>query len=458
MKKIILSIVMVCAECGVMAQSLTSYYMPDAIERRNHNIAFAPERGYFAIPLVGSTNIGLNGNLSVSSLVYQNSAGNLVTLLDGGISSADALGDLNKGANFTAIESRFELFNFGAYCKDKSSFWSFNMGLRTNASISLPYELFEFMKLGKESNISDINMYMESFMDVGFGYSRRLMDDKLTVGGRVKVLMGLASANLNISKFDVDMNEEQWAVEAAGELDVYGPGITNDGAIVGEEFDFDNLDIATFKPAGMGFAVDLGAEYEVMDRLKVSLAVNDLGYIKWKQACGVSAVMDMAPVTFEGVDVSGDGTVVEPDFNFDDLTLNNAESKSSTRFMQASLNMGGEYSFLDELFGVGVLYSIKFWEAKTMHNFVLSGNVRPISWFTFGASYGMTNGSNTLGLAINLSPSWFNLYLASDFLLCKKTAQYIPINQSAMNLSLGLAIPIGKRSLRSKYTTLTAAE
>ncbi len=449
MKKIFLSLAMACATCGVMAQNLTSYYMPDAIERRNLNIALAPERGYFAIPIVGSINIGLNGNLSTSSIIYQNGNGSLVTMLDGAISATEALGNLNEGANFTALENRFEVLNFGHYCKDKKSFWSVNMGLRTNASVNLPYELFEFAKLGKEGDISGINLYMESFVDIGFGYSKSV-SDKLIVGGRAKVLVGLASANLNISKFDVEMNGDKWGVDAVGDLDIYGPGLVNPGAVIGDEMDFDNLEIDSFKPAGMGFAIDLGAEYEVFDKFKVSLAVNNLGFIKWSEGSNVSSTM-AASQSFAGVDISGDGSVVEPDFSFDDIVLNNSESKSATRFMQASVNMGAEYSFLDELIGVGALYSIKFWEAKTMHNFMLMGNVRPVSWFTFGASYGITNGSNTLGLAVNFSPSWFNLYIATDVITSKKTAQYIPINQSAMNLSLGLAIPIGARSLHSKY-------
>lgn len=456
MKRLFLSMIMVCATCGVMAQSLVSYYMPDAIERRNHNIAFAPERGYFAIPFVGSTTLGVNGNISVSSFIYQKDGGDLVTLLDGTISANEALGNIKDGANFTALESRFELFNFGAYCKDKKSFWSFNIGLRTNASVSVPYEFFEFVKMGKENNISDINLYAESFMDVGFGYSK-VVNDKLTVGGRVKVLVGLMSANLNISKFDVDMNADEWKVDAAGELDIYGPGLTNEGAIVGEEFDFDNIEMGSITPAGYGAAIDLGAEYKVLDQLKVSLAVNDLGFIKWGASNNVSAVM-AATQSFAGVDIDGDGNASDVDFSMDDVQLENSEAKSTTRAMQASINAGGEYKFFDELLGVGMLYSVRFWRAKTAHNFVISGNVRPVSWFTFAASYGLTNTSDALGLALNFSPSWFNFYISTDMLLAKKSAQYIPINQSAMNVSLGLAVPIGKRSLRSKYTELTAEE
>lgn len=454
MKKIFISLVMACATSGVMAQSLTSYYMPDAIERRNHNIALAPERGYFAIPVVGSTTIGLNGNISTSSMIYQNNNGNLVTILDGAISSAQALGNLDTKANFTALETRAEFLNFGGYCKDKKSFWSLNMGLRTNTSVNLPYELFETLKLGKENDINGINLYMESFVDIGFGYSKSV-NDKLIVGGRIKMLVGLASANLSISKFDVEMNSDQWSIDAAGDLDIYGPGLVNSGAMIGDEFEFDNLEIGSYKPAGLGFAVDLGAEYELFNKFKLSLAINDLGFIKWSEDCNIGASMGTYQ-SFSGVEIADDGTVSDLDFSFDDVNLKNVKSEGTTRIMQATMNMGAEYSLLNEFIGVGALYSIKFWEAKTMHNFMLMGNIRPLSWFTLGASYGMTNGSNTLGLAANFSPCWFNLYIATDIITAEKSSQYIPIDQSAMNVSLGLAFSIGKRSLRSKYTKISA--
>ncbi len=46
-----------------------------------------------------------------------------------------------------------------------------------------------------------------------------------------------------------------------------------------------------------------------------------------------------------------------------------------------------------------------------------------------------------MGLALNLNPSWINFYLATDIVTSKHTPQFIPIKQSAMNVTLGLGIP-----------------
>ena len=45
---------------------------------------------------------------------------------------------------------------------------------------------------------------MKAYAEVGLGYSRRITE-KLTVGARVKVLLGLARAEMNINQFDLDL-------------------------------------------------------------------------------------------------------------------------------------------------------------------------------------------------------------------------------------------------------------
>lgn len=429
--------------------------MPDAIERTNLNVAFAPERGYVSIPFVGSMSLNVNGNLSVSSIVYQDGT-DMVSFMDSSVSAADALGNLSEGANFMSVSNRLNLLNFGGYFKNHRDFWTFNLSLRTNASYNLPYEFFEFAKLGKTSNISDMGIYAESFVDAGFGYSK-MVSEKLTVGGRFKFLVGLASASANISKFNVKMDSDEWMVDMVGELDVYGAGVTNDG-IVGQEFDTDDISMSGFSPAGLGAAIDLGAEYAYTKQLRFSLAVNDLGFIKWSDKNCASAAMATTK-TFSGIEIDGSGNVETPDFSFDDLTFNNTEAESTTRFMQANINAGVEYRLFDELLNVGALYTAQFWYSKTMHNITASAHVRPLSWCTVATSYSFVNNrGGSVGFALNLSPSWFNLYLATDILTSKKSAQYVPINQSNMSVSLGLAVPLGQRSLRSKYTKWTVEE
>ena len=99
--------------------------------------------------------------------------------------------------------------------------------------------------------------------------------------------------------------------------------------------------------------------------------------------------------------------------------------------------------------GIGLLYTARFWEYKTLHNITGSVNFHPVRWFTVSGSYSVIdNRGGAVGLALNLCPNWINFYLATDVLTSKHTPQWVPIKQSSMNVTLGLGIPIGKRSHR----------
>ena len=65
-----------------------------------------------------------------------------------------------------------------------------------------------------------------------------------------------------------------------------------------------------------------------------------------------------------------------------------------------------------------------------------------------GKALVIDNRGGAVGLALNLNPSWINFYLATDIVTAKHTPQFIPIKQSVMNVTLGIGVPIGRRSHR----------
>ena len=84
-----------------------------------------------------------------------------------------------------------------------------------------------------------------------------------------------------------------------------------------------------------------------------------------------------------------------------------------------------------------------------MHNLTGSVNFHPVRWFTLTGSYSVLNNrGGAVGLGLNLCPGWINFFLATDLLITKHTPQWVPVRQSSANLTLGIGIPLGKRSHR----------
>ena len=44
--------------------------------------------------------------------------------------------------------------------------------------------------------------------------------------------------------------------------------------------------------------------------------------------------------------------------------------------------------------------------------------------------------------------SWINFFLATDMLICSHTPQFLPVTSTSMNVTLGIGVPIGRRSHR----------
>ena len=188
---------------------------------------------------------------------------------------------------------------------------------------------------GEEGSISNFGASLESYLEAGFNYSFPLLNDRLYIGVRGKFLAGLARAQVNYDQFDISLQQDRWAVVTKGTIDV-----TADGTSVTPDpetgiFQFSDIDYKPRKPAGYGFAVDLGATYDILPNLQASLAVTDLGFISWDKNSTVSGVSTQQ-TEFTGVTVPDDGSESTPDFAQERLKRLSALSKDSLSFTRIS--------------------------------------------------------------------------------------------------------------------------
>ena len=146
------------------------------------------------------------------------------------------------------------------------------------------------------------------------------------------------------TRFNVTYGEEEWRIDAAGGLDITAAGldVTTKRNDAGEEvYKLDDIDFKPTSPAGYGFAVDLGATYDILPNLQASLAVNDLGFIGWSKKKNVTG-FSSKELSFTGVNVTEDGTE-SPDFDIDVLEFHKGAPQSVSRMLRATINAGLEY-------------------------------------------------------------------------------------------------------------------
>ena len=429
----------------VHAQYLrTSYFMEGTSSRLELNPGLQPMRGYFNIPVLGSFNVGTSSNVL--------GINDIVDVLDSGedIFLNDDLYSRLKSDNRLNVNLKTDVLSFGWYAG--KGFWNVNVGLRADVGASIPQSMFEYLRRVNNTedingSFSNMNFNLNAYAEIGLGYSRQITE-KLSVGGRVKVLLGIARAEMAVDNFDIyvddaltngdytELNPYQTygsaTVNARVSTTMKGGGLSFDettGQIDGFDIDGSNFGIA-----GAGFGIDLGASYKVWDNLTVSAAVLDLGFIKWKE--GETTVAAPANGSFE---VTGsnyqdflDGDFLSMDrFNF----VQDKEAAEDTKTTLAStILLAGECGLLDNKLSVGAIYTARFAEPKTLNELTFSATYRPKNWFNIAASYSpIQAGGKSFGLALKLGA----LFLGTDYM-------YFGNSSKAVNAFIGLSIPLGK--------------
>ena len=457
-KKVLLVLGMLFAvhSAGYAQFLRTSYFMEGTHYRQQLNPALAPGRGYLNLPVIGTFNASVNS----STLGYQdvmdiidNSDGGDFFMSDAFIKKLDNVNNLN-------VNLSTDILSAGWY-KGKN-FWSFNIGLRNDIGASIPKRMFEFLRemdglsaydnLERLSNISQEvghqSLEINSYAEVGLGLARNITE-RLTVGARVKALLGVGNLKLDINNIEVtsklsgyntgDLNDLNGRAEIKVDATLENSSklielSQNDGVI-------DEINFGTFGLAGYGLGIDLGASYKLMDRLTLSASLLDLGFMKWskkntsvaKATANQSYDLTNSSDRYEFVDKVASGEVL----NFDmlNMTLDKSAEEDRSTSLTSTLVLGAEYALLGDWLAVGALYTGRFAKPETLNELTLSANVRPKNNLNLALSYSLWQGSGkTFGVAAKLGP----IFVGTDYMFFGKDTKNL-------NAYIGFSLPLNKQ-------------
>lgn len=439
----------------------SSYFMEGTSARLQLNPGLQPTKGYFNMPIIGSFNMSASSNVLGTS--------DIIDLMDSGsdLYSNDKLFDRLKADNRLNVNLNTDILSFGWY--RGKGFWSVNVGLRADFGAALAKDMFSMMRTmngfaledvagtNQSYSLSNQTLNMKAYAEVGLGYSRRITE-KLTVGGRVKVLLGLARVEMNINQFDLNLdvpNLRNYQDDASrGELspsDWYGKGYSYaaEGNVIttlkGGGMTFDNngmidnfdLDAGDLGIAGSGFGIDLGASYKVWDNLTVSASILDLGFLKWKESETTVATVsggDEVTINSENYDryIGGDFLSFER-FDFEEGSPEKVKTKTR---LYSTLLLAGEYGLLNNKLSVGAMYTARFAEPKTLNELTFLATFRPKNWLNAAISYSPIQASGkSIGLAVKLGP----LFVGTDYM-------FFGGNSKSVNGFLGISFPLGGKA------------
>ncbi|MCM1108903.1 MAG: DUF5723 family protein [Clostridium sp.] len=447
----------------------SSYFLEGSYYRHQLNPAFAPERNYFSFPVLGNMNVGLQGTVGVSDFIHRTPDGQLTTFMNKSVDAGDFLDGLKERNRINAL---LDLTIFSAGFRAFGGYNTVDLGFRSATRLNLPKDLFAFMKEGMSSantvyEFDNLAMSTTNYVELALGHSHRINED-WTVGGKLKLLFGLAKADMKINRMKMVLSEDKWSIEGDGEMNaaICGlsipskseAGTSYDTPDEADEIDWDNIEFDTPGLGGFGLALDLGATWKVRDDLEVSAAILDFGFMNWKN--NIRARMGMEPWSFDGFhdiavnpDEGDTGRDLEDQLEDlgDDLEncmnfRKDGQGGSRSAMLGATLNLGALYTlpYYDRL-KFGFLSSTRINGPYSWSEGRFSANIAPVKCFDASINYAVSSFGSSLGWLLNVHTRGFNFFIGSDHQFFKVTPQFIPVHHLNTNFSMGINFPLGAR-------------
>lgn len=452
--------------------SLSLYYMESIPQSSALNPARAPRCNVF-VGLHG-TNISMRteSNIKMSQL-FQKSGGEWHFLTEREFDYKKINRRFKHGARVNEQLS-IGLINFG--WRKGDSYLSFDLNTRLEAGATLPSALFKMLDNGAPDgsrlNFKSLRVCSQAYHELAFGYTLQY-DKQLSVGARIKYLSGIAAVRSKIKKFDVTTGRDAWNFNVNGKVDMSLPVQINpkdDGTVALDSIEMKDLAtgiiIARALPGfhNPGVAADIGAEYKIDERFKVSASITDLGMIVWTK--DVNNIKSKNSYEFKGFDVEFndffDGIKIDDKFSVIRDTLKDkfaarASSKMFVTGTRPNVYIGGEYTPF-RFMTVGVVSRTTFWLHNMTQNFNFTLNMKPFTYVSVMNGFNIDlKGCLTADFGFSVNMGVVQYYFMANglpifyrHLTIDETRTVVPYNLCDLGISTGFNIIIGAKGPKVK--------
>lgn len=392
-------------------------FLPLVPQGRNVNPGFVPNYNfYIGIPFLSSVKFGFENSINYEDVLLRKG--------DSLILDRDHILDkIDKRSNIN-INLMDEILTFGL--RADKNFFHFRIADIVQTNVVINKELIRFLFygngssefLGKNVNIGDNTVDMNYYREYSLGYTRQF-NDKLSVGINLKYLQGIAGIYSKKAEIDLMTDPEDFTLTMRSDMDINMsfPGV-----------DDSDVEAGQFLPNAdnPGFAVDIGAQYKVNDKIEAFASLLNFGSIHWKANLkNFRSDNPDEPFIYEGFDINEYFENNEFDNNrlenivdsiVDEIGISETAEAYTSR-LTPIMNIGGRYNLTEK----DVLNLL------VRNQFVKNGN-----WFNVSAAYTRKFGQNVnlmvsntffkhsfinpgIGFAANIGP--VQLYLTNENLI-----------------------------------------
>jgi hypothetical protein len=345
-----------------IAQKDILYFLREAPQVMQYNPAITPCSNFYLSFMFGATGMGVHtSGFSYHDLIHKHPTYSDSLQLD-----LEGFRSQLSDNNFINFNYDMDLLGFGF--KIGKNYFSYDLSLTLDTRVNFSKGIFDLILEGSGANNGNIRLLdghlleVNSYITNAIGYSRQI-NDRLSVGGKAKLLLGIANIHTNDANLELNFKDNE-KISAHGELDILTSNIFGDLSITSllkenASADFivpENLDtILNHAMDNRGLSFDIGASYRLLKNLELSVSVVDVfNFISWNTH--TSQIINNKPfeeIVFEGITSGIDSieTNFETQINSlvdsisSALDIRTQNIPSYTTHLPAKIYFGATYNF-----------------------------------------------------------------------------------------------------------------
>lgn len=439
------------------------------------NPAFRPSSSvYVGLPVLTGINFSLGNNfLAFGDLFTEGVSadeGN-ISFLSSGFNTDRFLSGL-KDKNHLETLTGVQLLGVG-FTAGKGNFFFLDIVERAEVNFVFPRDMLRLSFLGNADfagqtfDFSSFRTDIQYFREAGIGFSKQITE-RLRMGIKGKMYMGIAAVAVQNNSMKLTVNNNytntlatDMRVNFCAPLNI----ITNADNLI-EDISFAELntssDVLNFmtNTKNLGFGLDLGADFSLTNRIVLSAALTDFGYIKWNDEEFLTNLVTESDITLKGMNIS---EVQDGNADFGDMAKELLDSlrggltvrtpgNSFRTTMPMGLTAGGKF-ILNNKISFGALSHSRIIGKQIREAFTLSANLNLRNFFSASLAYTASNHSyDNIGLGLGIRGGWAQFYLIADRIpLTWKTIMIdegeipFPANWNNINMRFGINLLFGNR-------------
>lgn len=420
-------------------QEFTLYHMPVLAQSNYLNAASVPEfKVSVTLPGTGMF-VGVN-----------NSAFNAKAFVDksGNVDYSKFVSGLKQSNNYLGAGASVDLFHLRM--KVANNFYSVSSRLIHDTRFLYPKDLLGIASEGFQDQfkLTGIGLHSSTYIENAIGFTRSKPDSRWTYGVRAKMLSGIANVQTNRSDLELNINNDEiYNYDLDVDLEVNSSLGVDDAAI-------DNLRNAStlneYRKAvnlDRGYAIDGGVTYQHSDKLSFGLAVNNVGFINWKN--NVSNYTADFSTTYDGIELSESGIKLDSLLNhygevFEENT--NTSNQAYQTWLPSTVFLSTHYQLSPKVKASGSLYT-EFFRGISVGG-TAGLNISLGKGFDFTTSWWyLRKSAANMGLGLVFKSGWAQSYIIFDNVL---PASFININDPELGIS-DLLLPYHAKNVNIRF-------